>query len=321
MAASPSLMSPAGTAPPAPQAPPRVSVGMPVYNASRTVLAAARHILDQTFRDLELVISDNASTDDTLAICRRLAEQDSRVRVLRSDFNAGINRNYQRVADAARGEFFKWASSNDAIDPNFIAECVQALDSHPESVLAYGQTVLYTAEPASGEPYDDNLDLTDDDPAERFRRCLRNLQLNNVSNGLIRRSALRQTGPRPRFRSADSVFLAHLALLGKFTAVPTTRFYRCMDVSATTRFRSSADVLRIHYPEGGRGPLYQDWKLLLGYWRAVLSTPLRLSVKLRALGTVARVSYWQAPRLGRDVMEALAYYRTALARPPAAPGN
>jgi glycosyltransferase involved in cell wall biosynthesis len=299
--------------------PPRVSVGMPVYNASRTIVAAARCILDQTFRDLELVICDNASTDDTIAICQQLAERDNRVRVLRNDHNVGINGNYQRVADAARGEFFKWASSNDLVDPNFIAECVRALDLHPESVLAYGQTVLYTVAPAVGESYDDNLRLDDDDPAERFRRCLHNLQLNNVSNGLIRRSALRQTGTRPRFRSADGVFLAHLALLGKFTPVPTTRFYRCMDPTATTRHQSSDAVLRVHYPEGGWARLFQDWKLMLGYWRAVLKTPLRPGVKMHALTTVARFTYWQVPRLGHDLVEALAHFRDVLGRSADAP--
>ena len=69
--------------------PPRVSVGMPVYNGQRDVKAASNAVLVQTFRDFELIISDNASTDATEAICREYVARDPRIRYSRNDENLG----------------------------------------------------------------------------------------------------------------------------------------------------------------------------------------------------------------------------------------
>jgi glycosyltransferase involved in cell wall biosynthesis len=59
---------------------PRVSVGMPAYNQDTTVVRAIESVTGQTLRDLELIVSDNASTDATGALCRRLAAGDPRIR-------------------------------------------------------------------------------------------------------------------------------------------------------------------------------------------------------------------------------------------------
>ena len=68
---------------------PRVSIGMPVYNGARFIGEAVRSIQAQTFQDFEVVISDNASTDETQEICTRLAAQDSRIRYYRQARNLG----------------------------------------------------------------------------------------------------------------------------------------------------------------------------------------------------------------------------------------
>jgi glycosyltransferase involved in cell wall biosynthesis len=92
---------------------PTVTVGMPAYNAAPWIGASIESILGQSFRDFELVISDNASTDATFAICQRYASADARVRVIANPHNIGANRNYVAVLRASRGRYFKWASSND----------------------------------------------------------------------------------------------------------------------------------------------------------------------------------------------------------------
>ena len=100
---------------------PKVSVGMPAYNSARWIDSSIRSILEQSFTDLELIISDNASTDGTYELCMQFAKQDPRIRVLRNERNVGANRNYLAVLSAARGEYFKWAASSDLCAPTFIA--------------------------------------------------------------------------------------------------------------------------------------------------------------------------------------------------------
>jgi glycosyltransferase involved in cell wall biosynthesis len=287
---------------------PQVSIGMPVYDAERFLPAAIESVLAQTFSDFELIVCDNASSDRSLAICRDFAARDARVRVLQNPVNLGANPNYRKVAQAARGEFFKWASANDAIAPNFIECCVRALERQPAAVLAYGRTVLFSTDPGSGSEYDDHMELQDDDAFERYRRCVEGLRLNNVINGLIRTSALRRTPLMPDYHSSDNVVLGYLALAGKFSRVAETCFYRRMDHESATRLQSE-DVVRLHhYPTDRLESFFQSWQLSLGYLGAGLVSRLPLRQRLRVVRYMSRHIYWQMPKLMADIGEALRFY-------------
>jgi glycosyltransferase involved in cell wall biosynthesis len=82
---------------------PRLSIGLPVYNGENFLAAALGSLLDQDFRDFELIIADNASTDRTAEICRVFAAEDARVRYLRQPENLGAAANYNRTLSEARG--------------------------------------------------------------------------------------------------------------------------------------------------------------------------------------------------------------------------
>ena len=297
------------TASPAHRAIPRVSVGMPAFNAERFIAAAIESVLAQTHTDLELIVSDNASTDRTVAICERYVAADPRVRLLRCDVNRGAHPNYRKVAVAARGHYFKWAAANDLIAPDFLAGCVAVLDSQPDAVLAFGRTLLFEDDPLQGTPYEDRMDICDDDPLQRFRRCVEGLRLNNVLNGVLRRHDLLNTSLMPDYMNADVLVLAELSLAGKFVEVPSTRFYRRMSQESATRLQSKEAVRKHHYPPGASRGLFQAWRLELGYLRAVMRAPLALDKRLAALSYVARQSYWRAGDLAADFRDAARRWR------------
>ncbi len=100
---------------------PRVSIGLPVFNGERYLARAIDSILAQDFRDLELVVCDNASTDRTAEICAAYARRDPRVRYHRNPRNLGAGPNYDRCFHLARGEYFKWivrlSASSGGSDP------------------------------------------------------------------------------------------------------------------------------------------------------------------------------------------------------------
>src|SRR5450759_757223 len=89
---------------------PTVSIGMPVYNGEKYISEALDALLAQTFTNFELLISDNASTDGTTAICRHYADRDSRIHYVRQSENRGGVANFKFVLDEARGEYFMWAA-------------------------------------------------------------------------------------------------------------------------------------------------------------------------------------------------------------------
>lgn len=90
---------------------PRVSIGMPVHNGGRLIQEAIRSILEQSFEDFELIICDNASTDDTEEICRGCAKRDPRIRYERNYSNMGAAYNFNKTFLVAGGKYFKWLQS------------------------------------------------------------------------------------------------------------------------------------------------------------------------------------------------------------------
>src|SRR4029077_19838978 len=91
----------------------RVSIGLPVYNGENYIAESLEALLGQSYKDFELIISDNASTDGTGDICRRYEKQDSRLRYYRQPRNIGLAPNHNFVVEQSRGELFKWASNDD----------------------------------------------------------------------------------------------------------------------------------------------------------------------------------------------------------------
>lgn len=120
---------------------PRISIGMPVYNGEKYLVEAIQTLLDQTYEDFEFLISDNASTDSTEAICRDFATKDKRIRYIRNPVNLGAAANHNRLIQQARGEFFKLASDDDKHSPEFLKRCISALDSDPAAVLCYSRSI------------------------------------------------------------------------------------------------------------------------------------------------------------------------------------
>ena len=110
---------------------PSVSIGMPVFNGERTLLAALDSLLAQSFTDFELIISDNASTDQTESICREYAARDNRIRYVRQGTNIGAAANFKFVLAEARGEYFMWAACDDMRSPNFVEVNARFLSANP----------------------------------------------------------------------------------------------------------------------------------------------------------------------------------------------
>ncbi len=118
---------------------PRISIGMPTFNGGSYIGEAIESILGQSLSDIELIISDNASNDDTEQICRKYEARDSRVRYFRQEKNRGAYLNYDFVLKEARAELFMWAADDDVRDSNWL----EILSPHVkgDTLLAFGRIV------------------------------------------------------------------------------------------------------------------------------------------------------------------------------------
>lgn len=126
-----------------------VSIGLPVYNGAHLLRRALDSLLGQDFGDFELIISDNASTDDTRDICEDYARRDRRIRYSRNARNLGVMPNFHCVRGLASADYFMWASHDDVWSANYVGALARRLDANESAVLSAGCTQYVTE---SGEP-------------------------------------------------------------------------------------------------------------------------------------------------------------------------
>lgn len=199
---------------------PRVTIGMPIYNGEKYLTEVLKSLLSQTFTDFELVITDNASTDQTPEIIREFAVRDTRIHYHRNPTNLGAAGNYNILVELACGKYFKWAAADDLCAPTLIEKCVAQLDEHPEAIMAYGRTILIDEHGGIIEYHDDEYDLRSPKAHVRLRQAFRSSAWCHPVFGLVRTDELKQTGLIGNFASSDKVLLAEFALRGQCHEVP-----------------------------------------------------------------------------------------------------
>jgi glycosyltransferase involved in cell wall biosynthesis len=275
---------------------PAVTIGVPVYNSEKYLAETLQAILTQTFTDFELVISDNASTDATEGICNDCARSDSRVRYVRQPRNIGAPRNYNALVALARGRYLKWSSSNDIIQPQFLAACVPLLETRADVVLVYPRTRYFDAASGNVRDHADNFDLQDDDAVERYKKCDQRLVTNNIMNGLIRLRALRASTLHGDYPSSDIALMSELALYGKFIEVAQPLFYRRSEADA--RYGAgTASKHKLYYPDDTFGSSRRDWQRMRQMVRGVTAAPVTLSQRARLYDYLARRAWWRRRQL------------------------
>lgn len=283
---------------------PRLSIGLPVRNGATTLEAALRSLLAQSFGDFELLISDNASTDDTEAIGRSFAAADRRVRYERTPGNIGMAPNFNRVFARTRGALFKWATSDDVCLPGYLAACISVLDTRPDVVLAYARTQFIDAEGRTLPITDAGWHLPQESPADRFIRVLGAEHWVNSILGVIRRSALSRTRRLPNYPGGDHALLGELCLMGKLVEVPEVLYHRRLhDRSMSQHWGETAWVAEYWGRRAAASlPL---WCRSRDHLRSVLHADLPLRRKVALFGKVLIYMRDAGSRLKDEIRDTL----------------
>jgi glycosyltransferase involved in cell wall biosynthesis len=113
----------------------KVSVCIPTYNSGRFLGETIRSVLEQRFTDFELVVCDNASTDDTPAVCAEFA--DARLRYVRYEELVGQAANWNRCLELARAELIILLHGDDLLTPDYLERAVAEMDRHPDVALLF----------------------------------------------------------------------------------------------------------------------------------------------------------------------------------------
>lgn len=303
---------------------PKVSIGLPVYNGERYVGQAIESILSQTYTDLELVITDNASTDRTSAICKDFAARDSRVIYHRLPKNIGAILNFAHVYGLCKGEYFKWAAADDVILPAFLEKCVGVLDNTPAAVLAYSQAKFIDKNGDVIKDYHVKLPTDVPSAAKRFAAIAsadHKVTHNFEIFGLFRKAISDLIPQQGGYAASDRVFLARLVLYGEFIEVPEMLFlsrdHDEQSIHTLPQYLQKKKTWMTKLIGHGQLPpaewfdpkyrgkiTFPEWRLMREYATSLQYGHLSLGEKIRGIAAVAnrQMRHGNWARLGRDFL-------------------
>lgn len=280
-----------------------VTVGLPVYNGEAFVHEAIESILAQEDIHLELIIADNASTDQTETVCRDAIQHDARARYVRSDFNRGAAWNFNRVVHLARGHYFKWAAHDDLCSPNFLARCIAALADDPGCSLAFARVIDIDENGTETRRWPSYPHVEGHEPAGRAGEVLRNPSPCFEAFGVTRRQQLLETDLIGNYTSSDRTFILEMALRGHFSEIQDAYLYhREHDGRSMYQYREARERGAWFDTTMATTWTLPRWRLLGEQARAVRRAKLSPSQAFRSHLAIAEWGVSKADFLARDLV-------------------
>jgi glycosyltransferase involved in cell wall biosynthesis len=276
---------------------PAVSVGIPVYNGERFLPATLDALRTQELTDIEIVISDNGSTDATETICRRAAAADKRIAYVRVEQNRGMGWNYNRVLELATAGLFMWNAADDVMLPSYLRRCVEGLQNNPETVLAATRVgVIDEAGLLKGSLPPIGPRGGDLRPAIRVRQFL-DTEAWDVVYGVVRIDLLRQLGGMPHMVGDDVVLGVDLLLRGPICYLDEALFLRRYHAEQSSEQHDPSAGALQQDPDRRPWLTMPHWAINAELYRRVALAPLPTRDRLAAAGAV--FLGWTAPKSRR----------------------
>ncbi len=258
---------------------PLVSIGVPVYNAENFVEQALDALVHQTWTNLEIIICDNSSTDRTEDICRKFAASDQRIKYYRNAMNLGAGRNYNRVFELSRGEYFKWAAHDDVCAPAFIEQCLQTLLDQPDVVLVFPRMIDIDekGDPIIGKAISDfprGQRGSSEIAHQRFRLLVRLGYTCEEVFGLIRSDILKKTRLIQSYTDSDRTLLAELSLYGRLVEIPEVLFFHRVHKGMSTQVFTDWQSRTAWFDPSKAGKaVFPLWRQFREYLSAIARSP------------------------------------------------
>lgn len=234
---------------------PLVSVGMPVYNGGESVLRALNSILNQTYKNIEVILADDASTDNSVELIEEVIKEKHNVTLIKRNVNCGAVANFSSVLNASKGKYFMWMAQDDYRESEYVDSMVRELERDDNVSICHS---MYR-ELLNGKELRRVRDLSRlsamVSSVERFRYAYTSNIGSTAFYGLIRVDALRKTDGWVNYPGSDVTLFNELMLIGRYKQVNKIMFdyssrIHVRDVNGHLKFLSPGNkrsFVRIHY--------------------------------------------------------------------------
>lgn len=269
---------------------PILSFALPVHNGARTLPRLLASLRAQDLEEIEIVVSDNGSTDETASLVRGLAQRDPRIRMHRTEKNLGQIANFNRALELCRGRYVRWIGADDWLEPSYARRCVEALEAAPHAiaVTTHQDHVEEDGTRHYAEYEGERLDSPR--PEARYRRMLwfftADYRFADPIYATFRRDALLRSRRFLSVPAMDHVLAAELALMGPFLHVPERLAHRGKENV------SEAERLRRYLEDPARSeeldPLLRAWATFGAMWESIEAADLRPLARVECAVALAR---------------------------------
>jgi len=218
---------------------PLVSIGIPTYNRVDLLKRSIDSALNQDYENIEIIISDNASTDGTAEICHNYTKKNAQISFIPNLINQGPSANFSKVLNNAKGQYFMWLGDDDWIDPTYVSRCVDMLDGNKSLSLVSGMSCYYRD---SKKIYDGKVfNVVSDCPWCRVLSYYWKVADNAMFYGLMRTHQIKQLKMKNTM-GGDWLLIAEIAFFGKVLTLKGFAVHRELG-GATVSYKKIASTL------------------------------------------------------------------------------
>jgi glycosyltransferase involved in cell wall biosynthesis len=243
---------------------PLVTIGIPTYNRAAMLRRSIESALCQDYAMLEVIISNNASTDNTHDICQEFSKKDDRVKYVAQSSNRGASANFAEVLKRASGEYFMWLGDDDWIDALYVSHCVSLLEADSTIALVSGAPIYYQDGTIA---YAGKLfDLLEKPWAFRVARYYAKVADNGMFYGIMRTAQLQKIAISNTM-GGDWHLIANIVCAGKTRMSPTVFVHRELG-GATASYRQIAKSLGLPKIQA----VFPMTTVACGAWESITST-------------------------------------------------
>lgn len=228
---------------------PLVTIGLPVFNDATYLDEAIKSLLNQTYKNIEVIICDDASTDASFQIAQKLANEDTRIKLYKNEFNLGVTGNFNRIRSMGNGKYIILHSANDTIAPTLIEKSVKFLEENPSCALVTAKVLkidtqgLFDSLPIQ-EMYYETMGLSSE---ESFLTVVQRFFIGDYNYGMIRRDIIRKAQAYRWCGGPDHIFIAEIALYGGLACIDEHLRRRRVFPSDSQNDRNFLSIRRVHH--------------------------------------------------------------------------
>lgn len=264
---------------------PLVSILIPTYNRASLISDAIESAIKQTYNNIEIIISDNNSEDNTEEICKQYVGKDNRIKYYKQNQNIGLINNTNFLIEKVKGDFIVWLCDDDWLDKDYVEKCIKFLVKNPDYSFVSPRTILYKPNKKKIKTCD-FINLESKNIESRLASFIKKFPFADIATGVFRKKIIDEmfktdnTFYKNRY-GEDSIFIIKYLFAGKGKIINSTHHNKRENGYTRDFYNTPKDVFDT------TGITLENWDTKLGeifiesiindnYYKQYYSTPEKL---------------------------------------------